>query len=142
MQDGEYLFVYGTLMRPLGHPMHRYLRASCSFLERGWVWGSLYDLGGYPGLLAPGSSKVRGEIYRVVDAAQLFGALDRYEECHESFPAPHEYRREIVRVTGESGRVYRCWAYLYQFGVSDDMKIEDGDYLRHSQRGSHEQTDT
>ena len=131
---GEWLFVYGTLMRDVGHPMHDLLAAESRFSERGWVRGALYDLGEYPGLVRSDRGRVWGEIYRLLHPRPLLARLDRYEACDPQPPHPHEYRRRLCVAVGESGRRYRVWCYLYNLDVSDDMAIRSGDYLRHIRR--------
>jgi gamma-glutamylcyclotransferase (GGCT)/AIG2-like uncharacterized protein YtfP len=127
-REVDYLFVYGTLMAPLAHPMHETLRAYARFVERGCLPGSLYEIDGYPGMVDAVNDRVKGEIYEVADAAPLFEALDAYEGCTPRHPQPHEYRRDRRDAKGVSGRRYTVWVYLYNGAVSDDMKIETGDY--------------
>ena len=92
-------FVYGSLMK--GESNHRLLRRArfagaahtrCSF--------TLVDLGAFPGLIAGGTSAVRGETYAVGDAT--LASLDRLES-HPTF-----YRRqEIALSDGTRVQAYR-----------------------------------
>jgi gamma-glutamylcyclotransferase (GGCT)/AIG2-like uncharacterized protein YtfP len=84
----QLLFVYGTLKR--GCRNHVYL-ADQTFvsLARTVPGFRLYDLGGYPGIVAKSDDRdgVVGEVWSV-DAAAL-DRLDRFEGVHEGL-----YRRE------------------------------------------------
>jgi len=82
------LFVYGTLKR--GCSNHRYL-ADQRFLglARTTPGYRLYDLGGYPGIVAQSADGegVVGEVWSVED--ETLSELDRFEGVHEGL-----YRRE------------------------------------------------
>jgi gamma-glutamylaminecyclotransferase len=84
----QLLFVYGTLKR--GCSNHRYL-ADQEFLglARTPPGYRLYDLGGYPGIVAQADDPngVVGEVWAVTDEA--LQRLDRFEGVHEGL-----YRRE------------------------------------------------
>lgn len=84
------LFVYGTLKR--GCSNHRYL-ADQTFigLARTRPGYRLYDLGGYPGIVAQPDDRnaVVGEVWSVDDDA--LRELDRFEGVHEGL-----YRREPI----------------------------------------------
>lgn len=82
------LFVYGTLKR--GCCNHRYLAGQTYLGPARTLPGfRLYDLGGYPGIVARSDDRdgVKGEVWEV-DAAAL-RELDRFEGVHEGL-----YRRE------------------------------------------------
>ncbi len=84
------IFVYGTLKR--GCSNHRHL-AGQQFvgLARTAPGFRLYDLGGYPGIVANPDDRdgVMGEIWAVDDDA--LQRLDRFEGVHEGL-----YRRETL----------------------------------------------
>ena len=128
MDATEYLFVYGTLMRASGHPMHRLLHRHTRYLEKGTIGGRLYKIDGYPGMV-DGEGRVYGEIYRILQIQPLFAILDEYEECAPSYPEPHEYRRVRRQITGMSGRHYHAWVYLYARPIDGRALIVSGDYL-------------
>ena len=115
----ELLFVYGTLMKKAGHPMHKTLARYATYLGEATAKGVLYDLGAYPAM-REGEGSVRGELYRVEDAARLFKALDRYEG--------YEYaRKKVVVTTPEGGK--EAWAYLYKKPLPPTRRIRSGAYL-------------
>lgn len=86
------LFVYGTLKR--GCHNHRFI-AGQNFLGLAETVPGyrLYDLGGYPGLVArPDAPEgVRGEVWSVDD--ETLKRLDAFEGVHEGL-----YRREPVQL--------------------------------------------
>ena len=50
---------------------------------------------------------VDGELYRLRDPEHQLPLLDEYEGA--------AYRRTIVKATISTGKVIRCWSYLYRF---------------------------
>jgi gamma-glutamylaminecyclotransferase len=94
------LFVYGTLR--LGESNHRLLaRSRLLGLYTTPACYTMYDLGGYPGVLPEGSTAVAGEVYRIIPA--LMRDLDRLEDY------PRLYgRRQIPTPWG------LAWIYLLQ----------------------------
>jgi len=86
------LFVYGTLKR--GYSNHAHLAGQTYVGPARTVPGfTLYDLGGYPGIVADPADRVGvgGEVWRVDSAA--LAALDQFEGVHEGL-----YRREPLRL--------------------------------------------
>ena len=99
------IFVYGSLMR--GESNHHVLDAeytkfiSTGITKRGYT---LYDLGGFPGMIEGGNGAVVGEIYEVCPFVK--SRLDMLEG-HPQF-----YRRSIIEL--QSGD--RVEAYILQPG--------------------------
>lgn len=127
----EYLFVYGTLMSAIRTGTHDPLEESSILIDCGLTQGRLYAVGSYPGLVFSDNStdRVIGEVYAVSDPNTLFSGLDRYEECAESHPEPHEYRRTRVSATTMGGRSISAWTYVYNLPVHNLSVIQSGDYL-------------
>ncbi|WP_158857243.1 gamma-glutamylcyclotransferase family protein [Lunatibacter salilacus] len=124
----EFLFVYGTLLTDVKHPKGEMLRALASFIGKGQIPGTLYDLGEYPALVACNetSSSVLGEVYDLSSCPNLWAELDEYEGINDS-DTP-EYTREKVLVTTADATL-TCWTYIYQGIVQNLVPIEGGDYL-------------
>ncbi|MFT3829524.1 MAG: gamma-glutamylcyclotransferase family protein [Opitutaceae bacterium] len=104
-----YLFVYGTLQR--GGRNHRQLTGARFIGEArtapGWA---IYDVGGFPGLVAaPGEdSTVAGELWEIL--AESLATLDRFEG------APHgPYMRAPIPLTAPSPVVAET--HRYELGV-------------------------
>lgn len=151
-----YLFVYGTLRRGVGHPMHKLLSAGAEALGVATYAGRLFDLGPYPGVVPDptGHWRVTGELYRLHQPESLLGALDEYEGCAPHSPQPHQYRRVLqpvrlaispdgraehpeVRAMCPDGESVQAWVYIYNAPLdflldarrSGARQIESGDYL-------------
>ena len=120
MEKSRYLFVYGTLMRVCGHPMHRVLLRYARWVDEAAMEGKLYDMGSYPCAVASEGFRIRGELYAIVDAPRLFAALDRYEGS--------EYFRTLVDVRREKGGETKAWAYLCRRAPGERRRIVSGDY--------------
>lgn len=128
------LFVYGTLRRSAGHPMHALLRETASPLGPARVRGVLVRVASYPGLVLDGRAGwVQGELYRLRDPAVL-EPLDAYEGAGPLDPEPREYRRVRARVQRQGGRVdereQEAWVYEYARPIAGLPIIASGDFLR------------
>jgi len=125
-----HLFVYGTLMSHIGHPMHDVLARGAERLGEAFVQGRLYDLGRYPGLVlsAAADDRVVGEVYRLRDDGVLL-ALDDYEGCGPDAAEPTEYVRRVATVTVAGGGTIYAWAYLYNRDASARSPIASGRYV-------------
>ncbi len=128
----EHLFVYGTLLRAVGHPLSRALTRHGALVGEAVYAGRLYDVGGYPGAVpATGSqARVRGELYRLCTPHLLLPMLDRYEGCTERYDPHAEYRRERAPVTTVDGTGVSAWIYLYNRPTAGLPLIATGDYLQ------------
>ncbi|TYO97525.1 gamma-glutamylcyclotransferase (GGCT)/AIG2-like uncharacterized protein YtfP [Geothermobacter ehrlichii] len=125
------LFVYGTLRRDAGHPMHRLLTELAVCLGPASWQGRLYRVADYPGAIPSvyPHERVIGEIWRLKEPERLLPLLDQYEECGPGFPEPTEYVRELHRVQGAAGRSLRAWVYVYNRPVAGLERIPSGDFL-------------
>jgi len=125
------VFVYGTLRRASTHRMATFLAASARFLGEGTVCGVLVNLGSYPALSLPGETAVLGDLYEFSPETMGDGIarLDAYEGCGPGDPQPHEYRKGVVDVTLDDGRVLRSSVYLLSGPPDRFERIESGDYL-------------
>lgn len=110
------LFVYGTLKR--GCSNHRHLADQTYVGEARTPPGfRLYDLGGYPGIVAEPADRegVAGEVWSVDDAA--LARLDRFEGVHEGL-----YRREPIALLPPFAD-RRVEAYVSPMSVSGRPKV-------------------
>ncbi len=124
-----HLFVYGTLRRAAGHPMHRSLCAFASLVGEARVRGRLYRIDHYPGLvLDDAAGWVRGELYRLRDLHGL-DALDEYEGAGPHDPEPREYRRVQRSVQLLEGGERNAWIYEYRWPTQGRPAIGSGDFL-------------
>lgn len=125
----SFLFVYGTLKRAINHPAHVLLTKDCEYVGEGCFHGRLYHVTDYPAAVVSDltTEKVYGEVYRIVAENRLFEHLDNYEECSDTFPQPHEYKRLQVSIYIDL-RVIQAWAYVYNLDITELKPIMSGYY--------------
>jgi gamma-glutamylcyclotransferase (GGCT)/AIG2-like uncharacterized protein YtfP len=116
------LFVYGTLMR--GEALHPVLARVARFVASGHVRGRLVSFGRWPGLYE-GAGRVRGELYRLRDLAQL-RVVDEKEEGYN-------FVRRRALVTLPRGRRVRAWVYRCTGPRGTATPIPSGDWRRRPQ---------
>lgn len=128
--NGNYLFVYGTLLNDSGHPMATCLKNQAVFIATGHLTGKLYEVDGYPGVIRTEGTNERvfGQIYKLDDDTRILDELDKYEETGVDFSEPCEYIREVVQVFDDFGKVFNCWVYVYNWPVDDLIHIPSGNY--------------
>jgi gamma-glutamylcyclotransferase (GGCT)/AIG2-like uncharacterized protein YtfP len=126
----EYLFVYGTLGRNIGHHMHQHLIAHADYAGEGTFNGILYRVAHYPGAVtSPDPADiVHGELYRLRDAGALFAALDPYESCGPNDPNPTKYVR-VTATIRSAGENVTAWIYLYNRDVTQLERIASGRFI-------------
>ncbi len=125
------LFVYGTLLKDLGHPMAKKLQEESDFLGKGYFRGRLFDIGEYPAavLAEMGETKVIGEIYSLHHPKETLRWLDAYEGIGEGELKPWEYERKVANVfLQKEGRWVDCWVYLYALVCDQLISIPGGNY--------------
>ncbi|TVO77739.1 gamma-glutamylcyclotransferase family protein [Sedimenticola selenatireducens] len=127
----SYLFVYGTLLRAIGHPKQSYITQYCHFHSPGKLRGKLYDIGRYPGVVPSTHTNdwVHGELYQIRQEKPLIQLLDEYEGCSHHFADPHEYRRVLLPIERSDGTIQSAWVYIYTHDTTHLKPILTGDYL-------------
>jgi gamma-glutamylcyclotransferase (GGCT)/AIG2-like uncharacterized protein YtfP len=129
--EEEFLFVYGTLRKCFGHPMHHRMIRYADYIASAKVRGKLFDLGNYPGLVDSGEDDctVTGDIYLVSNGQKLFDLLDPYEGVTTAGSTSSEYKREkraVIRLDSDERVI--CWVYLYNRNPEPYRRIISGDY--------------
>jgi gamma-glutamylcyclotransferase (GGCT)/AIG2-like uncharacterized protein YtfP len=120
-----YLFAYGTLRpgREPGEiaPMTAKLRA----VGAGFVRGSLYDLGEYPGAVLDDSAdnEIAGTVLELPVDAGVLEQLDAYEGYDPAVPATSLFVRVLHRVTLVSGGELTCWIYVYNGDLTGTRRV-------------------
>ena len=124
------LFVYGTLLR--GEERHPVLvRHHAAGGEGASTFGTLLDLGPYPGLVLDGrAGSVVGELYQPPNPAALFAELDEIEGFRGFGAAGSVYRRAIVRVHRDGFGSTPAWTYVYSGARTGSREIASGDWRR------------
>lgn len=136
---GEWLVVYGSLMRDLPAP---HATGETDLLDRLGVGaglrrvgpcrvaGALFDLGPYPALRrGPGDDgAVCGELHAILDPAVL-AVLDAFEGFDPRDPAGSDYLRERIELLEPSG--VHGWIYVYNRPLDPNRRIASGDWRGH-----------
>lgn len=116
-----HIFVYGTLRKGFDHPMAKILEERAIWIEETYIYGQLFDLGSYPGLVLSESKRVVGDLYLIKDI-KLIDSLDDYE-------GP-EYRKVKTKAYGKT-TVYECIVYEFMDNLSNANRIPSGDYVKY-----------
>ena len=128
----DFVFFYGTLMTPFNRPGRQRVSPQMVFAGRGRMQAALFDLGIYPAAIPTNDgSTVAGEVYEMLDAPTVLGALDEIEGHRPAEPERSLYTRVLTDVTLDSGDVVQAWAYFYNAPLGRAPRIESGDYLEH-----------
>lgn len=111
----EFLFAYGTLQPGRAPEEIEPLVATLVVAGTGYVHGTLYDFGHYPGAIldAASSARIPGTIYHLPADPEVIRLLDEYEEFSEQAPQTSQFLREQHAVHWEDGRTLMCWVYVF-----------------------------
>jgi gamma-glutamylcyclotransferase (GGCT)/AIG2-like uncharacterized protein YtfP len=125
MPEAQLFFVYGTLRRGDDNDITR-LKPPPEFIGTATTAGTMYHLGGYPGVTLGGSTQIIGEVYAV--SADLEKTLDAIES---EYPAqPDEYAKRIIRVQ-VAGQWHDCFVYeINPSYTSGKPIITSGDWVK------------
>jgi gamma-glutamylcyclotransferase (GGCT)/AIG2-like uncharacterized protein YtfP len=124
--EAHNIFVYGTLMRKFENEFAKKLHQNADLIAMGYFRGKLFDLGQYPAaVLCDSTTKIWGEVWHLTDFEKIMPVLDEYEGIYEKNP---EYSRHHIPITTESGDIYYCWVYLYNYDTDNLREIEGGKY--------------
>ncbi len=128
----DLLFVYGTLRRGFDHPLSAFMNEHTTHEGYATAQGNLYLVGYYPGLVISEHTyrRVLGELLRMNDPETVLQRIDDYEECSQQYPAPHEYRREIITVNDAANQPVQAWCYLYNHPTDGLPELRSGDFIR------------
>ncbi len=124
------LFVYGTLLPEIAAPEVLPIVKSLDLAGIGYVRGTLYDLGNYPGAVLNEDAKswIIGRVYRLPELS-LIRFFDSFEDFNPSDKSVNLFIRQLTKVQMDSGDVKQCWIYTYNHRMSFCPVIESGDYL-------------
>jgi gamma-glutamylcyclotransferase (GGCT)/AIG2-like uncharacterized protein YtfP len=114
---GQILFVYGSL-RP--NEVASLLEdPDTDYLGQAEIYGTLHDLGWYPGVTLGGNSTVHGDLFRI-KTDTLSKRLDAYEGYPSLFDRKQTETTEGLPV----------FVYTYNYDVYDDIVVESGDWSK------------
>jgi len=124
----DYFFFYGTLIPQFAPEQLREVLAGFQLVGEGWVRGTLYDFGNYPGAVFNESaqSRVFGRVYRAACDDLQLAELDRYEGFDQLSPEAGEYIRCRREVTLANSSVVECWTYDYNWSTEGFETISSG----------------
>jgi gamma-glutamylcyclotransferase (GGCT)/AIG2-like uncharacterized protein YtfP len=127
----EYLFVYGTLLPGAAPAEIAAAAAQLVPVGTGWVQGSLYDLGHFPGAVLESSSgrRIAGKVFLLPANPAVLKALDEYEEFDPEAPEQSQFLRIRTTVKLSIGGALECWIYVFNQDVRNAQLIECGDWM-------------
>ena len=128
----QYIAFYGSLMQPHGMQRDLGIEDQLELIGPCEIFGVLYDLGDYPGLVASESERVHAELYRIKNPAVLV-QLDEYEDYRPENEAGSLYLRRLVRLARPD---VDCWVYFYNREVFDGQRVVSGKWVFGRQRGA------
>ena len=127
----EYVFFYGTLMTPFNRPGRQRVEADLSYVGRGSISATLFDLGIYPAAVPATEGRVWGEVYEMRSAPAVLRQLDEIEGYRPTEPDASLYNRMRAPVSLDNGNSLDAWVYFYNAPLGGAQRIESGDYLEH-----------
>jgi gamma-glutamylcyclotransferase (GGCT)/AIG2-like uncharacterized protein YtfP len=127
----EFVFFYGTLMAGFDRRRRAAMDTKLTFIGRGWINASLFDLGLYPAAIPSPDDCVWGELYELSESATVLQALDEIEGYRPGDPVHSLYVRSQVGVALPGGGQHTAWVYFYNAPLGQAQRIESGDYLQH-----------
>ena len=127
----DLVFFYGTLMSSFKRPGRSRVDRKLTPEGRGSIPAALFDVGIDPAAIPASDSRVRGEIYRMLDSATVLDALDEIEGFRAGRPDESLYTRVETPVTFDDGRGANAWAYFYNAPLGRAQRIDSGDYLEY-----------
>jgi gamma-glutamylcyclotransferase (GGCT)/AIG2-like uncharacterized protein YtfP len=127
-----HLFAYGTLQHGLAPGEIAAVVEKLRTVGPGFIAGTLYDLGEYPGaVLDPGSArKIHGTIFELPEDADLLRQLDVYEGFNPENSDQSLFVRTMQRVTLTTGGELSCWVYAYNRSPAGARIVESGIYTK------------
>ncbi len=124
---GDWIALYGTLMRGLGAIDELGIADRVRFVGPCLITGELFDLGDYPGL-RHGDGRVVAELYALLDT-EVIEILDQFEGYRASKLRDSLYLREFVSLIEPAGA--DSWVYVYNDVPDASTRIVSGDWRAH-----------
>ena len=110
----EYLFAYGTLSRACAPQEIAPVVEKLQIEARGYVQGTIYDFGQYPGVVldAASTNRISGTICKIPPDQDVLRQLDEYEEYSPDSPQTSQFIRRLHPVHWDDERTIPCWVYV------------------------------
>lgn len=127
-EESRFLFVYGTLRRGFGHPMHDRLSRYASLVGPASTAGQLFDMGRYPAAVVATREDdlIHGELYELDDSDEVWPWLDEYEGYFPGDAADSLFVRRVALVDIEGREPLHAWIYWYNRPVDGFEHIASG----------------
>ena len=126
------LFVYGTLLTSVDHPMARRLGRDGDLAGPATFTGRLYRVAWYPGLVdGRDGDVVHGELHRLRNPEQALAWLDEFEGVTRgtsSVTEADQYER-VERVVQTEWGSEVAWVYLYRGMVTRLVPVAEGRWV-------------
>lgn len=127
----EYVFFYGTLMKPFNVGGRRAIEEHLQFVGRGRIAAAMFDLGFYPAAVPCEDGTVVGEVHAMTKPAVVLRALDEFEGYRPKEPEAGLYVRTLAAAVLEDGSRLKVWVYFYNAPLGRAERVTSGDYLEH-----------
>ncbi len=131
----DLVFFYGTLMAGFDRRRRAGVDQQLTYVGRGSIRASLFDLGLYPAAVPDPDRVVWGEIYVMSEPQEVLAALDHIEGHRPDDPDHSLYTRSLAEVTLADGTRSAAWVYFYNAPLGHAPLIASGDYLDHVRAG-------
>ncbi|MFN7056899.1 gamma-glutamylcyclotransferase [Hyphomonas sp.] len=128
VRPGDLFAFYGLLKYgAAGGPEHIPLAEAGEWLTPCLFRGRMYDIGGFPGVVA-GGGLCHGVLWRIRDTS-VVEAMDEYEDVTEDLETSLYVRRRIPLLdAGGSPTGAEGWIYIYNQATDGLPVIEDGNW--------------
>lgn len=127
----QLVFFYGTLMAGFDRRRRAGIDNKLTYIGRGSIQASLFDLGIYPAAVPAPEGCVWGEVYEMAAPETVLAALDDIEGFSPDHPDRSLYLRGEADVTLPDRSRARAWVYFYNAPLGQAPRITSGDYLEH-----------
>jgi len=108
----QYLFVYGSLRKGHAPPEIAETADKLKLVGEAFIFGSLYDLGDYRGLILKGDSKIFGQILEIPKESEVLQKLDEYEGFYPNNLKKSLFRR-VKALAYFGDEAIETWVYEY-----------------------------
>jgi len=130
------VFAYGTLMRGESRfPIVEKFGLKCALLAS--TFGDLHDRGAWPSLSLPECADgriVHGEFLIAHDLPGLLKTLDLIEGFNGFDAPPRLFRRTLINVDVDHGRIRQAWGYVMDAPQDHSNLVPSGCWRRHRAR--------
>ncbi|NDI34118.1 gamma-glutamylcyclotransferase family protein [Chengkuizengella sediminis] len=128
------IFVYGSLMKKAMYGAYEhFLKGNTEKEVSGTIQGKMHVVAKYPAVIE-GEGEIVGELMYIKHQKYraVLKSLDIFEEYMEGKPEKSMYLRKSKIVSTDLNEKVEAWVYIWNQSVEDLIKVEDGDWIKHS----------